>query len=412
MIASNQKKPTEAGFTLIEMALITIITGLLFAAVVRLYGNYLANEDRRETVENLSVTLAALDEFYGTQGRYPCPADPTLGPGDVNFGLEDCACPAGIACLPDLVFTSAGNNRDVDNDGNDDPVMIGAVPVQTLIDNIFDTPFVSEHGNDGYNMKLSYAVSALMTNPVFTLQNPANPNMGAISVKDKLGKDAVDPEGSAHYVVFSHGVNNVGAYTKEGDYMGGCFIPATTNPIPPGFTPSLSGSIENEKENCDNNDAIFIKEIQSMANTNDYYDDILFIGMNLSTSLWRNSLFQGNEVWLYNTNLGDVGVGNTNPTAALEVTGDLKTESYTQSEFDYCDSATGVECLDPVFLGGTTTPAAQNCPNGEAAIAIENNALVCAPVFSSLPAGIDCSGIPGTYLRGFSNLGSVDCVPP
>lgn len=390
------------GFTLIEMAVVVLVTGLLFSSVVSLYDTYLANRNYRTTVDNINLAQDALGEFLGIYGRYPCPADPGLAPGHPDYGVEQCR--AVTDPCPDISGAiKCQLGRDADGDGVDEPVVIGALPAVTLAENVVDVPFVANKGIDGYGMKLNYAVSEGMALETLSLANPANPNLGVIDVKDKNGRSAVVPEESAHYVVYSNGDNGLGAYTKNGMSIGGCIVTSTSSPIPPGFNPGMGG-IEVEKENCDNNDTSFVQELQSKdEGSDDYYDDILFVGINNMTSLWRRSfLSPGTETYLYNTNLGFVGVGNTNPSSALHVTGDLKTESYTQTDntgtgaaVGYCDMAED-NCLHPQFLGGV----GDDCPSGQAAVGIETNTLVCQPIFTG-PISFSCP--PGQFVTAFSN---------
>lgn len=394
---------STGGFTAIEIAIVVLVSGLLFSAFFRLYENYLLHRDYRTTIENINLAQDALGEFFGLNGRYPCPADPTLPPGDPDYGIEQCRadwltdpCPNNLTCLN-------VDSRDADGDGVDDPVVIGTLPSVTLAENAVEVPFVTNKGLDGYNMKLAYAVSENMTDQGLSVYNPANSNLGAIEVKDKNGRSAVVPEASAHYVIYSTGENNLGGFTRNGDSIGGCVVTSTTNPIPPGFNPGMAG-IEVEKENCDNNDAVFVKELHSLVDSDDYYDDILFVGISNMSSLWRRSLYSPpTDTYLYNTNLGSVGIGNSNPSSDLHVMGNVRTETQTQSD-DYCN-LTRDDCVDPDFLGG----AGFQCPNGQAATGIEENRLVCAPIFTA-PINFTCP--PGEFVTSFSNLGNRNCAAP
>ncbi len=395
------------GFTLIEIAIVMVISSIMMYAIVSLYATHKYRADYIKTIDNIEITQNALFEFYGLSGRYPCPADPTLPISDPNFGIEQCRA----AITPDCVGTPANItctqsfSRDADGDTVNDPVMMGMVPVNTIMSVIKDVKFSMVNAIDGYNMRLSYAVSENMTDSTATIVDPVSSELGAIRVEDEFGVSVVEPVGSAHLVIISHGENQTGGYSREGVFNTECTIPSAMwpgpgpAPIPPPG-PNVAG-IEKDKENCDRNDAIFIKGLQSRANSDDYYDDILFFTTNKSQSLWlRSFLSPPGESYLYNTNIGNVGVGTNTPNVKLHVTGDVNAENAIVSD-RYCDIA-GEDCLLPEAIGGSGS----TCPNGEAAIGIENNAVVCQSVFDVVPV-TTCPA--GEFLNGFSNLGNIRC---
>jgi prepilin-type N-terminal cleavage/methylation domain-containing protein len=403
VLMRHRLKDTK-GFTLMEVAIVIIVSGVLFAALVNLYGVHLAQKSYRITIENIEASQSAIREFFGLHGRYPCPADPTLGPDDPNYGVEVCrALPTDPCPSTNLVCLNV-DSRDADSDGVSDPVVIGGLPFTTLVEGTIDSDYMANKAFDGYNLKLAYAVSENMTRASLSAFTPANPNLGAIPVRDRNGRSAVEPAGSAHYVLLSYGYNGIGAYTRRGDLFEPC-LTSTSLPIPPGFNPGTTG-VAVERENCDNNDALFVKEILSLTDNDDSYDDILFIGINNMTSLWRRSLFSPpSDTYLYNTNMGSVGVGTLDPVADLNVNGNVRAESAIQSDQGYCDLTRG-DCLDPNFLGG----AGFACPAGQAATGVENNQLVCTPIFTAPISLTPCPA--GQFITGFSNLGNRNCQTP
>ena len=400
----KNKRPKSAGFSLIEVAIVLVIVGLIFSSIISGLKPYKNAKSVIVTKDHMELTQEVLREFYGLEGRYPCPADPTLSKNDPNFGLEFCranplaACPAGIVC-------SNIGSRDADGDGVADPVTIGAIPARTLAENALYAEFKIVNGQNGFLTKITYAVSELMTDVGYTVSNPANAQLGAVALRDEFGRSIIDPEDSAHYVFLSHGENSRGAFTLEGQDLGDCTVTVlgVPGPLPAGDNIGAAG-IEVEKENCDRNDAIFVKGLKSMGMNDNYFDDIVYFNTTAANNLWKHSNFSPPGLsYLYNTNIGDVGVGTNDPVNKLHVNGDVRIETSIEADGGYC-GLNEADCLLPEALAGTAmTP----CPAGQTATGIENNDLVCAPLFGG-PISFTCPN-PGEFVTGFSNLGNVAC---
>jgi len=402
-----------SGFTLVEMAIVLMLVGLIISSFIPGLKTYKTSRDFNTTRDHMELTQEVLREFYGLNGRYPCPANPNLPETDANYGLESCRATVAAACPIGIICTNVGS-RDADNaDGDNDPttgrdpVTIGAIPSRTLADSALFAEFQIANGHDGFLMKFSYAVSELMTDQTLTISNPANGQLGAVALKDEFNQDLLNPPDSAHYVFFSHGDNTRGAFTLEGGNVGDCTVMAMGVPVPPPAGSNIGAAgIEIDKENCDGNDAIFVKALRSLGNNDSYFDDMVFFNAITSNSLWRRSNFSPpTDAYLYNTNVGEVGIGLTNPASKLHVNGDIRTESSVIADGDYC-ALDASDCLAPEALGGT---AMTQCPPGEIATGIENNDLVCIPLFAG-PINFTCP-FAGEFVTSFTNLGSVTCSP-
>ena len=419
LFVSEKKYRAQKGFTLIEIAAVLFITGVSMLGIAQFINIYKKSTEHKTTITNLEMAYDALEEYAGLSGYYPCPANPKAKPGDLDYGRSACrddaeasfnadACtnvPIGISC-------TTTNSRDGDSNGQKDVVMIGAFPFRDIAEKVKDTPFKEFHKVDGYGTLLSYAVTEHMTetNPDNSVMTPFDPITGSIAVLDENLISVMGPEKEAQFVVFSHGFNGMGGYSKEGQPNQNCYVPSMAGGIPDTVpTPGpYSGNGKIETENCDNNDAIFIKGLLSLADNNDYYDDYLYYkGRGLST-LWENSMVsmdEEGESYIYNTNPGGVGVGTPEPDTKLHIMGDLSSINELVSGEGYCDN--GINCVDPEFLGGT----GHKCPNpDEVAYAIGNNEVVCRKVEWTVP-NKSCLPIMGvtSYIRGFSNLGNLYC---
>jgi prepilin-type N-terminal cleavage/methylation domain-containing protein len=78
------------GFTLIEMAIVIMIIGLLVASLMPLYGLYQKQQEISNTEVNVTVAISAIGTFRSLHGRYPCPASLTQDRNDPLYGREDC----------------------------------------------------------------------------------------------------------------------------------------------------------------------------------------------------------------------------------------------------------------------------------------------------------------------------------
>jgi type II secretory pathway pseudopilin PulG len=415
MCSNNISQKRCGGFTIIELAIVVIISGFMFSIILQAYNAYMQETKLRETIDQTRIIEDALYQFYSVRGRYPCPANPGAAPADADYGIESCrpdftsACPANLSCQ------TTGN--DVDLDGRDDFVNIGIVPFRT-IDNFIldpddnpDTPETSKIDYDisktidPYTFRIAYAVSETMTRPGnYSAVNPANPNWGVISVVDENNRPAVDPPDSAHFVLYSSGENGLGAYTDQGTLVESCTVISAVTELPEsttGFNDVNISGMRIEVENCDNTDTVFVQSFRSIANDNNYFDDTLFTGKTPFDNIWKTSFAGGTESWIYNSNLGNVAVGEglVAPTERLHVDGSARAEDAAQAIDGFCTTA-NTDCFDPNFVAGTMEdPADQTCPDGQVIRAIEDNKVRCVNPFESVGT-INVACPPGQYLSG------------
>ncbi|MFP4097401.1 MAG: type II secretion system protein [Alphaproteobacteria bacterium] len=432
----------DGGFTLLELAAVLTITGLSMLYVARFFNIYMENKRLSVTQENIELVYSALREYAAYNGAYLCPADPTLEPSDPLYGRSQCRGagydPNGCADLTEIgagITCTNEHSRDIDNDGTGDTVVIGAVPIRTLVDELdglsrFSTPIRELHKTDGYGTLISYAVTERLTeaNPGNSTLNPFNPLQGAIRVVDENGISLMDPEDEGQFLVFSHGRDALGGYSPNGDLIEPCFIPSVIVGNPP--EPPPPGPFDNtgqqtiKVENCDGNDAIFVRGLLSTANNSNYFDDSLYFKGRDIGALWKTARFSDNpgDVYIYNGNLGgSVGLDTAEPNATLDVAGDINTNTEVRSannidpdgdgDFDHFCDPTHDHCIDVNFLGGDGEQG--GCPAGQVAYGVENNRMVCRDVDWSevRTAAKTCQAISGetSYMQGFSNKGNVLC---
>lgn len=372
------------GFSLIEMAIVTVIVGFILASMLESFTLYRKNEVVRSTQDNLDTVSSSIMLFFSENGRYPIPAGRTLTSTDANFGLETVIgdLPAINTCNAENVCRVDGA-RDVKSDGIDDPVLIGAVPFKSLsppIENAqtkINDQIAITTTYDGWDYQMTYAVTETLTDDLTFA-----PDDGAVAVRTENGDSLVSPDGSAHMVLLSHGNNGAGAYTPSGSRI------------------ACAGAGV-DLENC-NDDSLFISGLIAQAPGANYFDDVVLFNIWKTTSLWTQSATDPDDI--YNRNAGRVGIGTDNPQHKLHVAGHV--EALKIQTPAVCDQ-TGADCFDPVILGGSGI----SCPNpDEVVIAIRNNDVVCSGVVAPPVAIANCPG--GEIVSGVAADGSLICDSP
>lgn len=83
----------SSGFTLVEMAVVLVIVGLMLSGILMPLSTQMEQRDRNITKQRIEEIKEALLGFAVMNGRLPCPTT-TADPADANYGIEDASCPA------------------------------------------------------------------------------------------------------------------------------------------------------------------------------------------------------------------------------------------------------------------------------------------------------------------------------
>lgn len=81
-------KKNISGFTLLEMAIVLMIVGLLLGGLMPTLSAQMESRRINETRISMGEIQDALMGFAISNGRLPCPADPTIATGQTGSGVE------------------------------------------------------------------------------------------------------------------------------------------------------------------------------------------------------------------------------------------------------------------------------------------------------------------------------------
>ena len=215
------------GFTLIEMAIVIMLLGLIIASAAPAYKLYLNHKATEETQANIEQITAAIGAFREINGRYPCPASLTAQRNDTAYGREDCrdyrtTIPAGTCdtatgfCRQQSQASRIIEYKDPfipahpTITGQVPNIRLGAVPFREL-------NLTEKNAYDGYDNRIEYAVTENLMNDV-----TFRPDGGGIEVVDNSAppQSLLVPSASAHFMVLSHGKNAVAPTQRHGESGG------------------------------------------------------------------------------------------------------------------------------------------------------------------------------------------------
>ena len=232
MIASH----SQSAFSLVGIAVIMAVLSIATGLGLSLTDTRRERSEHYQTTNQLQEIRTAIEHFYDTNGRLPCPASRTEKLGDATFGQEilSGSCD-GSATEP------AGTVRlDI---GAGVYVRFGSLPTRNLM--LRDTLMV-----DAYGTRITYAVMEDLTSAAAYSGASAT-----LTVNNATGSDLTT---SAAYVLVSHGDDSKGGFSLFGNAN----------------QSTCSGS-NPDVENCDD-DATFSRAAFDLdIDSADYFDDLL-----------------------------------------------------------------------------------------------------------------------------------------
>lgn len=402
-------KTNNSGFTLIEMAIVMTILGVLIATFFPIYDHYQSQKKFIETKTELHDQItASIGSFRDLYGRYPCPAPLTAQTGDPAYGREQCNAftladapgdmASGVIYLQSQRAAIPGwlDNRTAPpyttNPGSP-RVILGALPFKEL-------GMDEDMAYDAYGNRYMYAVTEHLSNA--DTYSSATGGIGIIdgSINPHPDNSLLDSPDVAHFVILSYGPNGNGGY----GYGGGN---------------SACPLLGLEAENCDffttTNARFRYAQLQTTAG-NSTFDDILSFFTPDQEPLWQNSTANINDINA--KNLGGVGIRTNH---AQQVTQELSVNnedvrimagtnpSATDPNYDYyvnqlCESD-GTGCFEPSLIASPSGDPRMTCPPGEYITEIANGQVNCAPM---APQELRCGA--GYVLSFDSATGIITCT--
>lgn len=408
----------QGGFSLIEVAIALIVLGLIMTPIIVLYNTQLKSSQLENTAGAASTSILAINQFFMSQGHYPCPASLITREGDADFGIEgDCSNLASMTLCSDASWrTTTGICK---TDDSADAVILGGIPFDALGMN-------PEETFDSWASKFTYGVTyaqtsaatfsghtgALRIHSYYDHDNDASTPPIVGDVTGSLAPAADLPD----FIVFSSGETGAGAYNAEGTLIAAC--------------PAAAAGYESENCDLDNEFFLDVNPVDPRQGSRSdvagvtFYDDITRIQINVPQAIWFPHPVNAAHLITMSTR---VGVGTNTPTETLDVMGDgangedgfIQANGSVKSD-DLCNPD-GTDCFDPRFVTEVTT-----CDGGSQSgvIVMAYNELDCAAAVDESGNPIDGEGFvfpnpyqwtscpAGTLQQGFDGSGDPICVIP
>lgn len=183
--SSNSKSHPEAGFSLLELAIVMVILGLICGFSLPLLTVHMTRTAHAKTRLHQAYALNAIAVFVEKNNRFPCPAPPHMTGDTFGVALESCRMDKARGILP------------------------------------FKTLGISEiYARDGFKRLMTYVVEPELTKQQI---KPQEEEGGFITVKNQEGLSVLGSqkriERNQNYialVLISHGEMGVGAYMGNG----------------------------------------------------------------------------------------------------------------------------------------------------------------------------------------------------
>jgi len=100
VLDAMRKMKTHKGFTLVEMAVVLVIVGLMLGGMMIPLSAQMDRQKAFETKKRMEEIKEALIGFAILHGRFPCPST-VVDPSNAGFGVEDAVCPPATAPTQD-----------------------------------------------------------------------------------------------------------------------------------------------------------------------------------------------------------------------------------------------------------------------------------------------------------------------
>jgi prepilin-type N-terminal cleavage/methylation domain-containing protein len=278
----------QSGFTLIELAVVMTIIGIIMGSMITGIKVYLDMRQESSTREKLNVIADALSAFAQTYGRLPCPglpsattsaSDPYGSPRNTGTGgtlIMENSCGGGASNLGIVPYKALGLDYTYSKDAYGNVITYAAsralvVDPMTAID-VHASCRLPRWISGGVNLNRRKAAvccaSGTSNNDVKVYNDKNLTYLVFAGVHSTSSSDYASPNTAATstnnenkfiaFILVSHGANGDGAYIAN---------TSSTRP-----NTALATAQEAENRNGDSN---FVDRAISKADTDDYFDDIV-----------------------------------------------------------------------------------------------------------------------------------------
>lgn len=193
MTSSLIDPKSPRGFTLLEMAIVLVVFGMLSSGLLKGLSAYREQSRINEARQQLVNAREALLGFTLANGRLPCPSDPSLSSNLPAAGME------ALVCTPDC---ASGDSIC--------PLEHGALPWQTL----------GIEATDPWGNRLTYFVDKAFSQPLSEAEKAAGQRTrisletnGRANIQERAGTNTLS---EIPVVIISHGNHAQGAYGSNG----------------------------------------------------------------------------------------------------------------------------------------------------------------------------------------------------
>jgi prepilin-type N-terminal cleavage/methylation domain-containing protein len=216
----------DAGFTLVEVAVVLVIVGLVSAMLFAALRSLQAGTQVRATAQALQAADAALVNYAILAHALPCPANMALPVTDPLFGRANSAGPCASQANGVVPWITLGLKQSDVTDGFGSLITYRVAPDATTSGSM-SLADCDSNGTGPAGVTNSHCLNTcpspiggtpiLCTSPLTALlnrgiivsgTNPSNPS------------DLTNPTGAA-YVLISHGENRARSYTPQAGYYAG-----------------------------------------------------------------------------------------------------------------------------------------------------------------------------------------------
>ncbi len=397
----NGKHKNITGLTMIEVAILLTVSGLILSVVAQYYTSYRQTYVIQENIGRMKQIVTSIDLHNNKHGFYPCPAPRTVDGNNTAFGKSFCPA-AGTLNFGDCTLSGICRVRTANNRA----ALIGALPFKDLnmTVNLSMNDFL-----DTFQNQYTYVMMEEFKDAGYDEDN-ADITRTVVTYNDGSGRLETNDFPDQPFALISHGANGVGAYNLQGRLVAPCDLGTA------------------EGENCDDGDAVFLvlQRKRSESGETDYdtagiasrgtvegsasmYDDFIeFSASSGGSNHWSKEANRG----LKSLNGGLIGIGTREPLAKLHIS-DPVTPMPTTPDANFLSEQVhtneicehnSTDCFDPDVIAGDGITC-----NNSPMIGITEGAAICSE--RGVLLGVTAQNCPANqYIHSIDATGAIHCA--